>query len=87
MRSGFVLAAMALAAAAAIVTAASMTSAQADEWCGYDSKDHSIIECGYSSNVECVSAIGKGGTCFIDPDYALNVRQRAVPIRTTVGRG
>lgn len=87
MRSGFVLTAVVLAAAAAIVTAASTTGAQADEWCGYASKDHSIIECGYSSNVECESATGKGGMCFIDPDYALNVRRRATPLRTTVGRG
>ncbi len=87
MRSGFVLTALVLAAVAAIVTAASMTSAQADEWCGYGTKDHSVIECGYSTNVECENATGKGGMCFIDPDYALNVRQRAVPIRTTGGRG
>jgi hypothetical protein len=81
MRSGVV-----LAAVAAIVTAVSMTGARADEWCGYGAKDHSIIECGYSSNVECQSATGKGGTCFIDPDYALNARRRQTPIKTTVGR-
>jgi hypothetical protein len=35
-----------------------------------------VIECGYSSNSECASAIGKGGMCF--PDHAQNAR-RAVP--------
>jgi hypothetical protein len=84
MRSGFVLTAAATILAA---TAASMTVAQADEWCGYGTKDHSVIECGYTSNGECENATGKGGMCFIDPDYALNARQRAVPIRTPVGRG
>ena len=83
MRSSFVLTA---AAAILAATAASMTGAQADEWCGYGTKDHSVIECGYSSNVECENATGKGGMCFIDPDYALNVRQRAAPIRIG-GRG
>ncbi len=88
MRSGFVLTALGSAAVAAIViTAASTTGAQADEWCGYGTKDHAVIECGYTTNVECESATGKGGTCFIDPDYALNARRHAAPIRTTVGRG
>jgi hypothetical protein len=84
MRSGFALAAAATILAA---TAASMTSAQADEWCGYGAKDHSVIECGYTSNVECENATGKGGMCFIDPDYALNVRQRATTLRAAAGRG
>lgn len=83
MRSGFVLTAAATILAA---TAASMTGAHADEWCGYGTKDHSVIECGYTSNVECENATGKGGMCFIDPDYALNVRQHATPLRTTGGR-
>ncbi len=82
MRSGFL-----IAAVAAIFAAASMTSAQADEWCGYATKDHSVVECGYSSNTECESATGKGGMCFIDPDYAMNFRRLGLRIKATAGRG
>jgi Protein of unknown function (DUF3551) len=57
----------------AFATFISASTAQADEWCGYGAKDKSLIECGYSSATECQSAVGQGGTCFIDPDYALNV--------------
>ncbi len=70
--------AIALAAAAAALTAIAATGAQAEEWCGYGAHAKSIIECGYSSNTQCENAIGKGGMCFVDPDYALNAR-RAVP--------
>jgi hypothetical protein len=66
MRGGIIL----LAGLAFITT----TSAQADEWCGYAAREKSMIECGYSSVTECESAIGKGGMCFVDPDYALNVK-------------
>jgi hypothetical protein len=51
--------------------------AQADEWCGYASRDKSIIECGYSSITDCENAVGKGGVCFVDPDYALAVSHAA----------
>jgi hypothetical protein len=83
MRGGFIVAAMVVA-----LTGAS-TGAHAEDWCGYAAKDHSVIECGYTSNVECESATGKGGTCFIDPDYARDER----PVTPThsgslpVGRG
>ena len=35
-----------------------------------------LIACGYSSAPECETAIGKGGVCFVDPDYAVNVEAR-----------
>jgi hypothetical protein len=75
MRSGIIVA-VALTVTAPTLAA---THAQADEWCGYGSKDKSLIECGYSSVTECQSAVGQGGACFIDPDYALDVK-RATPI-------
>ncbi len=53
------------------------TGARAEEWCGYAARAKSIIECGYSSAAECESVIGKGGMCFIDPDYAANVKHAA----------
>ena len=70
MRSGFV-----LAGALILMTA---TGARAEGWCGYAAHEKSLIECGYSSATECESAIGKGGMCFVDPDYALN-EKRAAP--------
>jgi len=74
MRGGII-----LAGALILVTA---SAAHAEGWCGYAAREKSLIECGYSSATECESAIGKGGMCFIDPDYALNVK-RAAPMTAT----
>ena len=74
---------------AAAFIALSPTSALAEGWCGFAGKAKSMIECGYSSNAECESAIGKDGMCFLDPEYALN-RKRSFPAaasRFTAGRG
>ena len=71
MRYGIVVAAAALALSA--------TAAQAEEWCGYTAKDNAVIECGYTTASDCSTAVGKGGTCFVDPDTALNTR-RATPL-------
>jgi len=70
MRYGFILAA-ALAAAAV-----STTGARADdEWCGYATGGKALIECGYSSVAQCQNAVGKGGMCFVDPEYALETKR------------
>jgi len=61
-----------LAAAFAVLFTA---DARAEGWCGYTAKDKALIECGYTSAAECESATGKGGVCFVDPDYALEVRR------------
>jgi hypothetical protein len=71
MRYGIVVAAAALAISA--------TGAQAEEWCGYTAKDNALIECGYTTASDCAGAVGKGGTCFVDPDTALNTK-RATPV-------
>ena len=71
MRYGIVVAAAALAISA--------TGAQAEEWCGYTAKDDAVIECGYTTASDCSTAVGKGGTCFVDPDIARNIR-RATPV-------
>jgi hypothetical protein len=69
---------LAIAAAAMPAMALSATGARADdEWCGYTAKDNAMIECGYTTSVQCETAVGKGGMCFVDPDYALNVRRIA----------
>jgi Protein of unknown function (DUF3551) len=68
---------MTLAAAAAALIAWLPAGAQAQEWCGYGIHDKSVIECGYSNIADCESATGKGGMCFVDPDYALNVKRGA----------
>jgi hypothetical protein len=67
MRCGIIL--------AAALSLMSATAAHADKWCGYAAHAKSLVECGYSSATECENAIGKGGMCFIDPDYALNSNQ------------
>jgi len=62
---------LAAALAVASTITLSATGARADDqWCGYASGDKSVIECGYSSVAQCQSAVGKGGMCFVDPDYA-----------------
>jgi hypothetical protein len=70
MRYGLILA----AALAAMFT----TGARADdEWCGYAATDKAPIECGYSSVAQCENAVGKGGVCFVDPEYALKTKRPA----------
>jgi Protein of unknown function (DUF3551) len=63
-----------IVAAVALAAALSSTGAQAEEWCGYAAQDNAVIECGYSTIADCQTATGKGGTCFVDPDYALNTK-------------
>jgi hypothetical protein len=73
MRYGLILAAALAAAAAAAI---STTGARADdEWCGYATGDKALIECGYSSVAQCENAVGKGGVCFVDPEYALQTKR------------
>ena len=57
---------------AAALSFLTLADAYAAEWCGYPLHAKSPIECGYSSDTECESAVGKGGVCFVDPEYALN---------------
>jgi hypothetical protein len=69
----------------AFAVAGATTSARADDWCGYTTHDNAMIECGYTTMTSCESAVdkdGKGGTCFVDPDTALNIK-RATPIDAT----
>ena len=65
---------------AAVFAALSTISARAnDEWCGYASGDKALIECGYSSVAQCENAVGKGGVCFVDPEYALKTKRPSPP--------
>ena len=75
MQSGIILAAVLTATTATVIAA---SAACADDWCGYATKDNAVIECGYTSAQDCANAVGKGGMCFVDPDYALN-EKRAAP--------
>lgn len=64
-----------LGVTAAAFIAASMTSAQADEWCGFKDKTGSRVRCGYSSLAECKQAFtGSKDTqdvfCLPDPSFA-----------------
>lgn len=69
----------------ALAAAGAATSARADDWCGYAAHDDAMIECGYTTMASCQTAVdkdGKGGTCFVDPDTALNTK-RATPADAT----
>jgi len=81
LRSTIVLAA---ALAAMSATFAQATCARAEDWCGYAAREKALIECGYSTAAECESVIGKGGMCFIDPDYAANADAFAKAARKTI---
>jgi hypothetical protein len=70
------------AAALAAFGVMSASGAQAEEWCGYAAKDNAIIECGYSTADGCETAVGKGGMCFINPDYASLNGKHATPLYT-----
>ncbi len=74
MRTGFI-----LAGALILIMA---TGARAEGWCGFASHERSRLECGYSGATECQSARRKGGMCFVDPEFALNVKP-ALPISVT----
>jgi hypothetical protein len=74
-----------VAVAAALMTL-SPRGAHAQEWCGYGGRAKSIIECGYSSNAECENAIGKGGMCFVDPEYA-RARKRSPVLAVRIAAG
>ena len=76
MRCGVIVAA---ALTGIVAGALPTTGAQAEEWCGYAPHADSIIECGYTSASGCEDSIGKGATCFVNPDYALDTK-RATPI-------
>lgn len=69
---------------AAALAVASTTSARAENWCGYATGENALIECGYSSVADCENVVGKGGMCFLDPDYALNTKR---PKLKTAARG
>jgi hypothetical protein len=83
MRYRIILAAALMAVPAMTLSA---TGARADdEWCGYTTKDNAMIECGYTTSAQCETAVGKGGMCFVDPDYALNF-ERVTPAVATPSR-
>jgi hypothetical protein len=73
MRGGIVLAAGLTVFSTGCLSA---SAAKADEWCGYTTHDNALIECGYTTAADCANSVGKGGTCFVDPDVALNLKLR-----------
>lgn len=63
---------------------AAMSATQAEEWCGYAARERALIECGYSTAAECENAVGRGGMCFVDPDYAANAAAFGTAARKTM---
>ena len=59
---------------------ASISSARAQEWCGFLDKEHSQVRCGYSSLDECKQSLGdKNAICIPDPDFAARFRRATAP--------
>jgi hypothetical protein len=61
-----------LGLAAAGLVAASLSSARAEEWCGFVDKAGAQVRCGFSSLAECQQTIGdkKDAYCMPDPAFA-----------------
>jgi hypothetical protein len=72
MRYGFILATALLAVPFA---AASASSAQAQEYCGFTAHLGAVVQCGYSNRESCENAIGKGAMCFVNPYLVMNERR------------
>jgi hypothetical protein len=55
-----------------------LSSARAEDWCGFIDKDHSRVRCGFSSADECKQAVGdsKDAYCMPDPYFAALERAR-----------
>ena len=60
---------------AAGLLVASITTAQAQEWCGSTLHQDAVIQCGYATVAGCENAVGKGGMCFVDPYVVLDERR------------
>jgi hypothetical protein len=56
----------------AAILAASISSACAEEWCGFQDKAGSRVRCGFSSMAECKQAVGDGkdAVCMPSPSFA-----------------
>jgi hypothetical protein len=69
-----------LAIAAVTCLAATISSARADEWCGFIDKAGAPVRCGFSSASECKQALGdkKDAYCMPDPTFAGNDHAGAV---------
>lgn len=76
MRSGIIFAAALMALPSAVLAA---PNAPSEQYCGFNPRPGSIVECGYSSRASCESAIGKGAMCFVNPYIALNSK-RVTPV-------
>ncbi len=72
MRCGIVLSAAITAFAAMAFTTFTPTGAQAQQWCGFNPHPGAMVQCGYSSQQGCESAIGKGAMCYINPYLVMN---------------
>ena len=72
MRCGIVLSAALAAGTAMAFTALSATGAQAQQWCGFNPHPGAVVQCGYSSQQGCETAIGKGAMCYINPYLVMN---------------
>ncbi len=80
MRSRIIFAAVLIALPSAILAAppAAAPDQQQQQYCGFNPRPGSIVECGYSNRESCENAIGKGAMCFVNPYLALNT-DRATP--------
>jgi hypothetical protein len=70
-------------------TTLSATGAQAQQWCGFNPHPNAMVQCGYSSQQGCESAIGKGAMCYINPYLVMDERspRRELPEARITARG
>jgi Protein of unknown function (DUF3551) len=68
-----------LAAPPAAAPPAAAPGQPSQQYCGFNPRPGSIVECGYSNRESCESAIGKGAMCFVNPYLALDTK-RTTPL-------
>jgi len=75
-----------LSLTAAGLVAASLSSASAEEWCGFVDKAGAQVRCGFSSLAECQQKIGDNKDAYCMPDPAFASRRRGVRFKLAATR-
>lgn len=71
---------------AAGLVAASLSSAGAEEWCGFVDKAGAQVHCGFSSLAECQQIVGDNKDAYCMPDPAFASRGHRVQFKLAATR-
>ena len=71
---------------AAGLVAVSLSSAAAEEWCGFVDKAGAQVHCGFSSLAECQQIVGDNKDAYCMPDPAFASRGHGVQFKLAATR-